>query len=367
MAGFAVVSKDERNKYRLSVMCPVELSVSENLNFNSFKKHDTVLGGSCGGLLYFHGNYGHSFICNLKTNQMKVLTPPNFLPPPNDGIVTYSGLGYDAKSGDLKVIRRYVQHYIRKIDETDGGTGYHGCKSHTELYSSKDNEWKKIKHAVGCVAAGVGVSVEETGSCYWVVVVDPSEQKIKEYLERHSITDPWAPHVLSFDFATDSFELIPLPATTIRAYFLLCKVRGSIGALAYWKSCSSELCIKAFVLEGTSWGVLCDDIPPLADVERPLGLKDDRWLFVEAKASDSGQLMVYDLSQKESKKLNIYDYPGRMHGISYDAESTDPPLPCSTPISDYYLSKVRRSGKGKEKSMEGKVKKMSRGMKVLNI
>ncbi|XP_057766636.1 F-box/kelch-repeat protein At3g23880-like [Salvia miltiorrhiza] len=344
MAGFAVVSKDERNKHRLSVMCPVELSVSENLNVNSFKKGDTVLGGSCGGLLYFHGDYGHSFICNLKTNQMKVLTPPNFLPPPNEGSLTYSGLGYDAKSGDLKVIREYVQNYIRKVDdETCGGDGYHGCKFHTELYSSKDDEWKKIKQAVGCLTAGVGVFVEETGSCYWVAIVDPSKRKIKEYLERHSITDRWAPHVLSFDFATESFKLIPLPATatTIRPKFLLCKVGGSIGALAYWKSCSSELCIKAFVVEGTSWGVLCDDIPPLADVERPLGLKDDRWLFVEAKASDSGQLMVYDLSQKQSKKLNIYDYPGRMHGISYDAESTDPPLPRSTPITDYYLSKVR--------------------------
>ncbi|KAL6531243.1 hypothetical protein OROHE_014312 [Orobanche hederae] len=315
--------------HHLSLVCPLDWSVYENLEL-PFDINEAVGCGSCGGL-FFQGSKGTMVICNLTTQQMKVLPPPNFEPPPHVGKLRASCLGYDATSKDYKVIRYYDQFYYGEADE-DGRESYLCCKSHFDLYSFKCGSWRDIPTPDACIMGSMGVYVGETGCCYWTACLESSFGGLKD--------DPFRHHVLSFDFATESFGHFPPPAPTTGKCedggfgCTLVECYGSLGALVSWRPdgyrSSSPLSIELFVWKGMSWNMLY--VVSLAHVKGIAGLVDNNLLILEVKhSSRSGQLMVYDLQTGRSKKLSIYDYPKHMTFHSYVA--CKDLLPDSKPIT----------------------------------
>lgn len=62
---------------------------------------------------------GNIALCNLTTKELKLLPPPESEPLPNPVAFFASGLGYDPKSNDFKVIRFFKRPYYHS---RDGGT-----------------------------------------------------------------------------------------------------------------------------------------------------------------------------------------------------------------------------------------------------
>ncbi|KAL6536180.1 hypothetical protein OROGR_012752 [Orobanche gracilis] len=178
-----------------------------------------------------------------------------------------SGLGYDPKSGDYKVI-----NYNEKA----------------ELYSLKTGVWKTILSPDVYVEYETGVYVN--GRCYWV---------------------------------------------------------AGVGAIGYdiESSGDSSKGFELWVREESSWAKVFDVV--LYGVERPLGLKDSRWLFLEGiscreeKSGDKlSQLLVYDCIMKELKGLGIYDYTGQMN-VAFYVES-EFALPDASPMQRSYTEEEER-------------------------
>ncbi|KAL6564630.1 hypothetical protein OROMI_016080 [Orobanche minor] len=118
---------------------------------------------------------GKSDVCNLTTNEFKVFTPPY---PRSKHC--FSGLGYDPKSDDYKLIRN---HY--------------SCRT-TEVYSFESDSWKVIPgpgHGT-VMYSECGVYID--GRCYWVTL-------------------PWTEgkgfdsNIVLFGFSDETFYRSPLP------------------------------------------------------------------------------------------------------------------------------------------------------------
>lgn len=71
--------------------------------------------------------------------------------------------------------------------------------------------------------------------------------------------------------------------------------------------------VELWVCRGGLWGRLFSVI--LIDVERPLGLRDGRFLFLEGNSSCGHRhLMVYDWVEEELRECDIYAVPPNIRG-----------------------------------------------------
>ncbi|KAL6525175.1 hypothetical protein OROMI_030768 [Orobanche minor] len=314
------------SKYYLSVLSPEDFSLSENYDLPFFEKYDAIEGNSCRGLLYFHEYEGKakSALCNLTTKELKFLPPPELEPPPNFALFTGIGLGYDSKSRDYKVIRNFTQYYS-ETDE-DGRSLYRGFKDKTELYSLKTGFWKEIPNPDASISHMSAVYIR--GKCYWTATLGGST---------------WLGGVLSFDFVDESFgsfSLPPIKEASDTIYDIVA-FHGSVGAIGYpgpeaskssKRSRVSSKSFEVWVWREMSWSKVYT--VALRHIERPLGLKDGRFLFLEAKRRGQlRQLAVYDLVTNVRNKLKIYDSPRKMKVYSY-AQTRDP-LPDAKPLDGY--------------------------------
>ncbi|KAL6515600.1 hypothetical protein OROHE_018634 [Orobanche hederae] len=311
------------SKYYLSVLSPEDFSLSENYDLPFFEKYDAIEGNSCRGLLYFHEYEGKakSVLCNLTTKELKFLPPPELEPPPNFALFTGIGLGYDSKSRDYKVIRNFAQYYS-EIDE-DGRSLYRGSTDKTELYSLKTGSWKEIPNPDASICQMSAVYIR--GKCYWTAILGGST---------------WLEGVLSFDFVDESFGSFSLPPIKEASdtIYEIVAFHGSVGAIGYPRpgasksSKRSRVSSKSFevwVWREMSWSKVYT--VALRHIERPLGLKDGRFLFLEAKhRGQPRQLAVYDLLTNVRNKLKIYDSPRKMKVYFY-AQTRDP-LPDAKPL-----------------------------------
>lgn len=94
--------------------------------------------------------------------------------------------------------------------------------------------------------------------------------------------------------------------------------------------------LRSFVRRGGSWHKL-HDASFGHRVERPLGIRDGQFLYMEARCNTKrGQLIVFDLSTNDLKKLNIFDLRGNLDVFCYD-EIFDP-LPGAVPMRYIYHS-----------------------------
>ncbi|KAL6549690.1 hypothetical protein OROMI_020178 [Orobanche minor] len=295
------------DKCYLTFLSPQDLSpkvLHENLNLPPHIEDYYTVIRKCGVFLHFDDFEGNIALFNLTTKELKLLPRPKLDTPQDTVVFNGSGLGYDSKSDDYKVVRDFMEWYVDEADVVIG------TRRHTELYSLKSGYWKDIPSPAADIGGDTGVYLN--GRCYWIG------------FDRDCC-------ILSFDFTKESFdglhELPPEEGLDLATNLVVC--RGSLGAIGYEKKSGISKSFVLWIWEASSWSKLFDLV--LYGVERPLGLKDGRFLFVEGcKRSDDelSQLLVYDCVTKEQKELNIYDYPGQMEVISYDDTLSDArPMP----------------------------------------
>ncbi|KAL6568630.1 hypothetical protein OROHE_004314 [Orobanche hederae] len=277
----------------LSFLSPAHMSPKETITLPFNGENDQTEGNCCRGLFYLNNFDGKSVICNLTTKKLKQLTPPHPIHFHCD-----SGLGYDPISDDYKVIRN------------------HKPASTAEVYSLKSDSWKLITGPGADVRMGPQCGLYLDGRCYWIRVTSNPQVGIRDF-------------ILSFDFTYETFSRFPLPPalrpprtpgsppSPTRFQVDLFDCDGSLGVVGYKEledhkgrvAKHFELWVCKCIGRG-SWTRSFSVI--LLDVERPLGLRDGRFLFLEGNGKSScghGHLMVYDWVKEELREYDIYAIP----------------------------------------------------------
>ncbi|KAL6548750.1 hypothetical protein OROGR_008516 [Orobanche gracilis] len=307
------------HKHFISFLSPEDLSVSENIDlpFDNNDKYEVISrGASYGEWLYFYSNKGQFAFYNIESKDWIVVPPTEVLNPLLlEGLFT-SGLGYDAKSGEFKLIKIYRRrNFIEEAAkaEEEGLVRYDPIHEDCfELYSLDRGSRKKIVKPTFDCCTHINVCVYVDKTCYWTASVRFSYV----YDIDKQAPDNMLNHVLSFDFTTESFDQFPL-------------LKG----------------------KGRVWCMLYD--VSLDDVERPLGLKDDHLLFLEAKPiGERSQLVVYDLDTKMLRELNIYNCPKHMSVISYAETSVQSIQMTSEEEKEKEKAKAKKREKKKKKKKE---------------
>ncbi|XP_057789378.1 uncharacterized protein LOC131006214 [Salvia miltiorrhiza] len=293
----------DNKEYYLSITSPQDMSPKEGFEITNLFFYDNenyVSGNICRMLLYFYYQ-GKIVLCNLTTKELKFIAPPK-KPIQCNILFQGCGLGYDAKSGDYKLIQKY---HLWSWCNVRHRSDYEETK--TELYSLKSCSWKEIPSPDACICAHCGVYVE--GSCYW-------QARLGSAFGGPS-SEP-ALDVLSFDFTSECFSCIPSPTGDDGLTYDLVECRGFLGAIAYESTDEESKCgAKSFELlvwKESSWAK--SYVVALYGIENPLGLKDGRFLFLKRKIFGSDkpyQLVVYDCITKELKK---YDTDARAQNVS---------------------------------------------------
>ncbi|KAL6521668.1 hypothetical protein OROGR_018237 [Orobanche gracilis] len=309
-------------KHHVSLVSHDDWSVIANADL-PFKKDEAVYGSSCRGLVYFMGKNGQIVVCNLSTRKWKIFPLPDYFSTSSMVVMDSCGLGYDPKSGDYKLFRNIIHYYNEDICEGDEVVGcrYLGYKDYTQVYSFKSCSWKAIRTPDAAIMFPCAVYV--SGSCYWTAC---------------GLEDDPRNHILAFDIATECFDHIFFPQTSIGQYAWrkVVEYRGLLAALIYDGpnaiDCASPspLHINLFVRRENTWQLLFDF--KLENVEKPLGFGescDGSILFLEGKHNiqnriQTNELMVYNFHSKELKKLGIYDYQSHMIPISFDIKKYRP-------------------------------------------
>ncbi|KAH6816779.1 hypothetical protein C2S51_021599 [Perilla frutescens var. frutescens] len=289
----------------------------ENLYLPFCEEYQLYVGSSCGGFLYFDDLNGHVIVWNPTTKEMKTL-PLSDVERPSGIDLTIchgGGFGFDSNSGDYKFIR-YMRHYYEEGEPEVGRTEYRGFTTQVELYSYNSDSWREISHDPSVTSISYPGSAYVDGCLYWLGL-------------RHVPAFVYC--VEAFDFANEAFSSFALPTTMVSEEWVpnFVDLDGSLGAIICPnKGISKPVELWVFSTQ-TLWTKVFDVV--LSGVERPLGLGENgRLLFFEGIIDNSDgqqiQLLVYDRTTQELKKLDIYDYPrGGLNVLSY--VETTAPLP----------------------------------------
>ncbi|KAL6562424.1 hypothetical protein OROGR_003431 [Orobanche gracilis] len=297
----------------LSFVSRPHMSPKETISLPFYEADDEIGGNCCRGMFYFDNFEGKAVVCNLTTKECKLLTPPN-----EDAFFCNSDLGYDPKSDDYKVIRNH-------------------CPSSTaEVYSLKNNSWKVISGSGNDINMGPECGVYLGGKCYWIVwMYTPEYDGVQDF-------------ILSFDFTNESFAQLPLPLPLrpedqdhVRDFKIdLFDCNGLLSVVGFKSVEDYETRVakhfELWVYENGVWARSFSAI--LVDVERPFGVKDGRFLFLEGNSScKHNHLMVYDWIKEELREHRFYDVqPSQMLVFSYVENTTM--LPDAKPLINGYKS-----------------------------
>ncbi|KAL6498492.1 hypothetical protein OROHE_026589 [Orobanche hederae] len=342
------IQREEKKKNMKRLVLKHYVDGSEHLSFLSgphmcpiesipipFDPDDEIRGNSCRGLLYFSSYFepdvedGKVVICNLTTKKHKLLTPPG-----PDAFYCDHGLGYDRVSDDYKVIRN------------------HNPATTAEVYSLKNDSWKVIQGPGDDVSMDpeCGVYMED-GRSYWITVADTPGDDYDDF-------------ILSFDFTTETFSRMPLPPALrppvsppllpgqydpdFKVHVFDCD--GCLGVVGFKRLADHKARVamhfELWVYRGESWERSFSVI--LLDVERPLGLSDNRYLYLEGNSSCGHRhLMSYDWVKEELREHNVYvKPPNRLLFLSYVENTVE--LPNAKPLIDSDQDSSKKIGSSLE-------------------
>ncbi|XP_048495807.1 uncharacterized protein LOC104906051 [Beta vulgaris subsp. vulgaris] len=195
---------------------------------------DSHMVGSCNGLICLQ--IGKKFtICNPAIRKQHQTTPPKYNPGKNNLFV--SGFGYDSSSNAYKILRLVLGKPYGTDEET--------CQAH--VFSTKNNEWKELDMSFWLTFINGAcepfifhshVLVGET--LYWVF-------ETRDTSTRNS-------NIIAFDFAKETFSIIPLPKSyhaSIRDYpptrMYLSNIRQRLSAC--WMLSGQQFVIEGWMLE----------------------------------------------------------------------------------------------------------------------
>ncbi|KAH6831847.1 hypothetical protein C2S53_008340 [Perilla frutescens var. hirtella] len=319
------------NNHKLLVKCfhgasaisPIDFS-HQNFCLSFLNEATYYVGGSCVELLYFEdANSEHVHLRNPAIGEFKSL-PPSKLERLNSSLgsilIYHSSLGFDFESHDYKFVR-FIRNYSKN-----------GYTTRVELYSLKADLWKEVSECPEECSLSNEPPVCVNGSCYWIADGRP-----------HGSED----FVQSFDFVNEGFFSFRLPGTcrvSKEGYVHdLVEFGGVLGVVVYPASGIAK-CFEIWAMDRGSWTKVFDVV--VNGVERPLGFwGHDRFLFFEGiptqlQSGLQSQLLVYDRASLELKKLNIYDYPGKLKLLPY----VESPIPLLKTNRDNNGGGFRKSG-----------------------
>ncbi|KAL6502772.1 hypothetical protein OROHE_024199 [Orobanche hederae] len=256
---------------RLSFIFGTHMSPTDNIPL-PFSRDDEITGNSCRGLFYFSSLFGPGFedgkvvICNLTTKKLKLLTSPC-----HEAFYCDHGLRYDPKSDDYKVIRNQ------------------NPASTAEVYSLKNGSWKVIS------GRGDDVRMDPDSGVYMNGTETFSRMPSPPPL-RPPVDPPLLPGQYEKEFIVNLFDCDGFLGVVGRK-----RVPDHKSRVARH--------LERWVYRRESWERSFSVI--LLDVERPLGLSENRFLFLEGSTSSCGHnhLMVYDWVKEELREHAVYGEP----------------------------------------------------------
>ncbi|KAF3660900.1 hypothetical protein FXO37_13162 [Capsicum annuum] len=286
------------------------LSLSENDTFDVFINQDfppyfndkfghVRLIGPCNGIVCLCGYPDNIVLWNPSIRDYKIL-PQSHIQRLVGSTVrgTDFGLGFDSKKNDYKVIQILFCVSIDRV-----------VVYQVEIYSLSTNSWRKYN---GIVPAKI-----KYGNTSWSMVYkNENFCWLAQDGENHEV-------ILSFNMSEGIFRNTKLPLNIgtfgereIRSVWVIVPFDESISLIVY---CLKELekYFDIWVISelGTkSFWTKSQRIGPLSRVERPLGFWKNGEFILE---NNSGQLVIYDLSNQEVKTLEFYGKRGRLEIVVY--------------------------------------------------
>ncbi|XP_038678541.1 F-box/kelch-repeat protein At3g06240-like isoform X2 [Tripterygium wilfordii] len=206
------------------------------------------------------------------------------------------GFGFDRKTNDYKVLRIVTQYLNQRR-----------CwVNQAEIYSLDADSWREIptlEHLPQDIGDIPCFNTYHDGHYYW-----------RAFRGRGGL-------ILSFDFADEVFEVLPLPdpgeGISWNNYsWHLAIFNGCIAAVLYaWQD--PEKCFDLWVMTERgvkdSW-VKQARIGPISGVDRPLEFWRNGGLFLK---NSRGQLVLYDPSTQQLKNLQLPGPQGRLQVVTY--------------------------------------------------
>ncbi|KAF5730188.1 F-box and associated interaction domains-containing protein putative isoform 1 [Tripterygium wilfordii] len=256
--------------------------------------YDPVVLGPCNGLLCVYGYREKIVLWNPAIREFKTLPLSPIKRRSGTGSFGSLGFGFDCEANDYKILR-FVTDYF-----ADDGAGVPSCDQ-IEIYSQKNDSWREIPSLDVCPGGVPWFSQYHNGVYYW-----------------------WADGInggliLSFDFADEVFDKVPLPGVGVSwgdclpqlAIFngllaLIRYIRGGPETLVHiWVM--SERGVKGSWVKQASIGLI-------PGVVRPLKFSRNGGFFLEDL---EGQLSLYDPSSQQLKNLQLSGGEGLLQVINY--------------------------------------------------
>ncbi|MBA0842037.1 hypothetical protein Goarm_001886 [Gossypium armourianum] len=288
----------------LSLVCGNGFSF-ENLDvdLSLYRKEPCLqLLGHCDGIICLSNYRDYILLCNPATRESMVL-PESCLPcyPWIRNLISQTtglGFGYDAKSHCFKVVR-----IVSYWEELRGSNVPHFSRA--EVYSMGTDSWKEINVTVPAhVRYSPCFETYFNGAFHWYAMDDNGNEVI-----------------LSFNMqGNEEFQVIPMPSFISMHDHSICRsllVWNDCIALVIYPERGIEKSFEIFVMKEygvkESWTNVLT-IGPLTRVERPLVFRKNDEILMEGS---HGQMMSYNLRNKEVKDLPIYGVPKSFSTLVY--------------------------------------------------
>ncbi|XVF45782.1 hypothetical protein PTKIN_Ptkin02bG0234200 [Pterospermum kingtungense] len=291
-------------------ICPLSnpnYSPKQNLVLpGPFPKRGHFTASSCKGLLLLDDFDGNCLLWNPSSCEHKLLPPTSLekRPAGAESFFISSGLGFDPKSEDYKVVRFLRNHfkddygYTYTEDEMPVADEEDRVRLQVELYSLESDSWKPIPHPP-LAYPFYDSSAYIDGFHYWLAS-DNSDQMF----------------VLSFYYADEKLSSFPLPEDFVLGehYAHLLEFGGSLAAVVYPVD-ENDTPYHIWVRNGESW-TKKNDIEPVPGVKLLLGFsKNGEQMFL---AGSDHELLLYDRASKKLKDTGVCnDQPTIMQLIPY--------------------------------------------------
>ncbi|XP_058725498.1 F-box protein CPR1-like [Vicia villosa] len=229
---------------------------------------------------------------NLSTKEFKVLPPSPVESQPSHYkfVFSFMGFGYDRVKDDHKVIRNATEWIQCTLEDTESK------ESIWELYSLRNNSWRKLDVDIPLGSITLGATVHTNGVCHWW---DRDEDCL-----------------VSFDLSSEVFFKTPLPMHVDDNLYRESKdkrfmaLNGSIAFITTYDVnygiITSTIHISILGEYGVkeSWTKLfiVNSLPSYVDLPIGAGNKGD--IFFKTKCKE---LVRFDLNTKKTEKLPIDD------------------------------------------------------------
>ncbi|KAL7106303.1 hypothetical protein ACP275_07G103500 [Erythranthe tilingii] len=205
-------------------------------------------------------------------------------------LVRNVGLGFNNKANEFVVVRLMSYELIRDFQSN--------YRVRVDLYSVKQNSWRKFEHDLGNVVIKKEIGSCRNGSlCHWLVQVYGRLM-----------------YILSFDFNDFIFRKTPLPPRlyypgldVIKQERIEVFVEGNSLALFTYPTLGDDYILERWVLNGfgekEKWTKL-PPIGPLLQVSKPVALWENYGLVLKY-CHDGKYLAFYDYSTREVRNIEI--------------------------------------------------------------